>query len=251
MAPAGSVRPPSAGDDVPKDRRRAAARSGRPVPVPRLALQGAARDVPEAAANPLRRAVVRRALTAAVANLRVVAKRAPPREVVPKAIALRPEGPVAVTLADPSAAATARARASPARRRVRWAASAEQAAALPPGEPAGRGGAEAAGVSRAAGHAAAALPAERHAAAEGAAAERAGAAGVLRAARGAAEVRPPVAPGARAEPPSAVAWACRRDPILPWPAPSPAERFARATASRSIASPSARWWRAAVNVALS
>ena len=55
------------------------------------------------------------------------------------------------------------------------------------------------------------------------------------------------APVAAAGLPSAAAWAFRRDQVLPWPAPSPAARFARATAQQSTASPSARSWRAATS----
>jgi hypothetical protein len=127
---------------------------------------------------------------------------------------------------------------------------------------------------RVAGHAGVAPEAERHAAGElQAAAEAWVAAAVLRpevaAARGAAgalqpeaaaragveeEVLRPAAPDAaeglrRAAPgalaaarPSAVPLVCRRDPALPWPAPSPAARFAHAMRGLRIASPKELSW---------
>jgi hypothetical protein len=57
-------------------------------------------------------------------------------------------------------------------------------------------------------------------------------------ARDAAEVLPRAAPGARAAArPSAAPLVFRRDPALPWPAPSPAARFAHAMERLQIASP--------------
>jgi hypothetical protein len=129
------------------------------------------------------------------------------------------------------------------------AASAQRAVALPPGEPVAL--AQRAVVPRpAAGHAAGALQQAAQAAAwVGAAAPLrvaeawAAAAGVRRpeaaAQAGAAEeVRlPAAAPDVvvqlpavqrRAALPSAAAWAFHRDQLLPWPAPQPAARFARA-----------------------
>jgi hypothetical protein len=51
-------------------------------------------------------------------------------------------------------------------------------------------------------------------------------------------VRPPEAPGARAAGrPLVVPLVFRRDPALPWPAPSPAARFAHAMERLQIASP--------------
>jgi hypothetical protein len=72
-----------------------------------------------------------------------------------------------------------------------------------------------------------------------------------------AEVLQPEVPGGPAaelpsvERPSAVAWAFRRDQVLPWPEPQPVVRFARATTCLPIAAPSARWWQAATNEVLS
>jgi hypothetical protein len=142
------------------------------------------------------------------------------------------------------------------------AASAQQAAALPPGEPAVRDAAvvlplaaqDAAGAPQQAEVAAwVAAEAPQQEAAEARAgvavrrpevAARAGAAEVVRrrAALDAAAVllRAAEAPDVqvvqrRAALPSAAAWAFHRDQALPWPAPQPAARFARAKQRRRIA----------------
>ena len=63
----------------------------------------------------------------------------------------------------------------------------------------------------------------------------------------------PDAPAAepRAARPSAVPWVFRRDQALPWPAPQPAVRFARAMQSLRIALPSALSWQAVRDEVLS
>jgi len=71
-----------------------------------------------------------------------------------------------------------------------------------------------------------------------------------RAARGVAEQRPAARASAAARP-SAAAWACRRDPILPSPVPSLAERIGRAMWRWQTARPSARSWQAARDEGLS
>ena len=60
----------------------------------------------------------------------------------------------------------------------------------------------------------------------------------------------PVA-GPRGARPSAVPWVFRRDQALPWPAPQPAVRFARAMQSLRIALPSALSWQAVRDEVLS
>jgi hypothetical protein len=60
---------------------------------------------------------------------------------------------------------------------------------------------------------------------------------VLRAVPDARAVEPRAAP-------SAAPWVFHRDRVLPWPAPQPAERFARAMQGLRIALPSAQSWQA-------
>jgi hypothetical protein len=69
------------------------------------------------------------------------------------------------------------------------------------------------------------------------AAEAWGAAAVLLGEARAVAVLLRAVPDAQAALPSAVPWAFRRDQVPPWPAPSPAVRFARATERLRIASP--------------
>jgi hypothetical protein len=68
---------------------------------------------------------------------------------------------------------------------------------------------------------------------------------VLRAVPGVPAVEP------RAARPSAVPWVFRRDQALPWPAPQPAVRFARAMQCMQIALPSALSWQAVRDEVLS
>jgi hypothetical protein len=146
---------------------------------------------------------------------------------------------------------------------------AEQALALPSGEPVARGAAGEAVLPRAAGHAAVAPQAALDAAAEeeardAAAAplqaveasvgtavprpEAAGRDGVVRPREVRdAEALPRAAPDVQAALPSAVAWAFRQDQALPsaQPVPQPAARSVHATEHLRIAPPSARSWQAA------
>jgi hypothetical protein len=113
-------------------------------------------------------------------------------------------------------------------------------AALPPGELAAWG---VMAVLLRAGHAVGALLAARGAELQPVAEALVGVAVPQQAGRDAAEEPRAVAvllravPDAQAALPSAVPWAFRRDQVPPWPAPSPAVRFARATERLRIASP--------------
>jgi hypothetical protein len=147
-------------------------------------------------------------------------------------------------------------------------ASAQQAAALPPGEPVARGVVGEAVPLRAAGHAAGAPQAEQDAeeVPQQVAGARVAAAGPQQAAEardGVAEpqpeaavqagveeaVRPRAAPGAQAALPSvplsAGPWAFHRGQAPPSPAPQPAARSVHAMEDLRIARPSARSWQAA------
>ncbi len=213
------------------------------------------------------RAAARPVLTAA-AHPWGTAKAAVPQSEAVREAALRPQeevaaaaGAVGPPLGVPLAVAWQ------ARRSAGPAVSAGQAAALPPEEPGAR---DAAGAVAAAPHGGAAVavgaPREGEAAAVGAPREgeavavvapreeaagavvaphaEAAAAEVPRAEEEAAVAEAGQAAAAlrRAAPavavglPSAAAWAFRRDQVLPWPAPSPAVRFAHATATQSTAS---------------
>ena len=222
--------------------------------IPEAALRPRAEVVAAAVAVEYRRqrAAARPVLTAS-AHLWGTAKAAVPQPAAVREAAWRPQGEeVAAAVARPSGGPLAVA--WQARRSAGPAVSAGQAAALPPEEPEAR---DAAGAVVAAPHeeaaAVAEVPREAEEAAVGAPREEAGAAAVAPHAEAAAVPRAVeaaavaagqaaaalqrAAPAVAAGLPSAAAWAFRRDQVLPWPAPSPAVRFAHATAKQSTASP--------------
>ena len=150
----------------------------------------------------------------------------------------------ALALAEPAASAAE----VPQPVGVAWVAAAElpEGVAAPgvrvlPREAAGWAAAAEAGVVR---QAAAAVAAQGARALPREAAGWAGAAEVVRQAAAAAVP-------ALAARPSAAAWAFRRGRVLPWPAPQPGARFARATRRPQIAVPSTRSWQAAAGEGLS
>jgi hypothetical protein len=136
-----------------------------------------------------------------------------------------------------------------ARRLAGPAASAEQAAELPPGEPLARDATVVPQQAAGAAWDAAAEPQQEAAARVGAAvpqqaAEPAGVEAAVRQreARGAAALLRGAAPDVRvvrrrAALPSAVPWVFRRDQAPPWPAPQPAGQLARAMERSRIATP--------------